>query len=313
MDTQSQLAVDVRRGLIRTPRSLPPHIFYDAAGTRLFEEICELPEYYVTRSEREIFQRYAAEVATQMAPVDHVIELGAGSASKTGLLLAHLASRQPSLTFHPVDVSGEALMLARASLWKLIPTLKVRPFEGLYGDAIRTLSRLQGRKVVLFIGSSLGTFEPATAAQFLRDVRAGLNAGDALLLGTDLPKDRSLLIPAYDDRQGVTAAFNRNALTRINRELGGTFDLRKFRHVALWNEAESRVEMHLESESKQEVRIDALGLRIPLERHERIHTENSYKFSPEAVRQLLAQAGFSVESVWRDGHGWFADWLARAS
>lgn len=304
---------DVRRGLLHTPRSLPPHIFYDAEGSRLFESICELPEYYVTRSEREVFEQHADEMAALLGRVDHVVELGAGSATKTGLLLRAILRDQPRVVFHPVDVSAEALRMATTSLHGLLPDLEVRPIEGQYDAALKRVARLEGRKLMLFIGSSLGNFEPDEAAAFLDGVRAAIASDDALLLGTDLPKDRSLLVPAYDDRRGVTAAFNRNALIHINRELGGDFQPAKFRHVALWNQRESRMEMHLESVEEQRVHIDALELTLTFGRHERIHTENSYKFAPDVVRRMLRHARFEVEADWRDEHGWFADWLALAT
>ncbi len=309
---RSKLAFDVRRGLTSEPRTLPPHIFYDRAGTLLFEQICHLPEYYVTKAERDIFVQWADQMVDAFQRVEHVIELGAGSAAKTGILLKSLIGRWPSAKYHPVDVSLEALRIAVASLELAMPMLRTCPHEGFYGEALHSLIHLEGRKLVMFIGSSIGNFEPREATAFLRDVRSSLKVGDILLLGADLPKSPSILIPAYDDPKGITAAFNKNALERINREWGANFAPELFEHVALWNKRESRIEMHLESRNFQQVSIPGLDLQLGFEPGDRIHTENSYKYSQERLRHMLRITGFQVVADWRDRNGYFADWLAQA-
>jgi L-histidine N-alpha-methyltransferase len=306
------IATEVRTGLMRSPKSLPPRLLYDSEGTRLFEEITRLPEYYPTAVELSILQSNAGKIVASAGTPATLVELGVGSAYKTRVLLAALLAQRPEATFIPVDISRAALELTRRALAQSFPTLAIEAIEGPYELAFEALRARTERKLVLFIGSSIGNFEPNEALAFLGAVRAALAPGDALLLGTDLRKDPSLLRAAYDDSQGVTARFNLNLLERINRELGGHFDLRTFRHLVLIDEERSRVEMHLESLKAQEVAIDALGLRVPFAQGERIHTENSYKFTVPGVQRLLSSAGFHNERTWCDPAAWFAVHLARA-
>ncbi len=319
------IAEDVRSGLLRRPKSLPPQLFYDATGSLLFEQITALPEYYLTRTETAIFEENAAEIVSRamLSPVllgerakdDPVtvslVELGAGTAAKTRILIRALLRQQRQVVFYPVDVSPEPLRTAAELLPREFPRLEVRPVTADYSRQLRWLREISGRKLVLYIGSSIGNFEPFSATALLARIRRGLAPGDALLLGTDMAKNPSLLLPAYDDAQGVTAAFNKNMLARINREFGGRFDLDAFRHLAVWNAARSRMEMYLESLRPQVIAIDALGLRVPFERCERIHTENSYKFTNPMVQAMLSNAGFQLESTWADARCWFTVHLAR--
>jgi len=305
------LAEEVLDGLSASPKRLPPKLFYDARGSRLFEQITDLPEYYLTRTERAIFQKYAGEIVEQAGTNLTLIELGAGSASKTRILVQALARKQLRVRFYPVDVSASALRTAVASLNGNIRNLRVHPIVADYSRHVPLLG-LPGPRLVLFIGSSIGNFEPEEAADFLKRVRGSLRPGDALLLGFDMVKDPVVLHAAYNDAQGVTADFNQNVLARINRELGGQFDLDAFPHVSFWNPGMSRIEMHLESRKRQEVWVRDLGMKFEFAAGERIHTENSYKFTKASIAQLIKQGGFRLEKSWTDPKRWFSVVLARA-
>lgn len=311
------LGSEVLRGLSSRPRSLSPWLFYDQEGSRLFEQITELPEYYLTRAERGILEAHADEIVAAVAGGRlSIYELGAGSGMKTGLLLRAAIRRQGSVTYRAIDVSATAIDAAKRNLEREIDGLTVVPVVADYTDGLSgELGGRRGpgeRRLFLYIGSSIGNFDLPHAAQILRDVRAQLLPGDALLLGADLVKDRETLIRAYDDAAGVTAAFNKNVLTRINRELGSNFNLQLFRHRARWNEESSRIEMHLESLITQVVYIPALELEVKLARAETIHTENSYKFTDGQIGLLLGRAGFRIARQWKDDRGWFGEYLAAA-
>lgn len=306
----SPLAEEVLSGLSLAPKRLPPKLFYDEHGSHLFEQITELPEYYVTRTERAIFEEYATQIVSQAGSNLTLVELGAGSASKTRLLVEALARRQLLVSFYPVDVSASALKAAVSTLNGHIRNLRVHPIVSDYSKHMPLLS-LPGQKLVLFIGSTIGNFETEEAIHFLQRIHDSLRPGDALLLGFDMVKSPKRLYAAYNDAQGVTADFNKNVLARINRELGGQFDLEAFRHVALWNPGMSRIEMHLESCVEQKVWIRDLGKVFGFAEGERIHTENSYKFTPASIANLLRQGGFDVERSWTDSHRWFSTVLGR--
>jgi L-histidine Nalpha-methyltransferase len=311
----SPVAAAVRRGLASHPRRLPAWLFYDEAGSRLFDQITELPEYYLTRTERAILAAHApAIVALAGAGAHlHIAELGAGSAAKTCLLLAAAAARQPALVYEPIDVSSTALDDAARRIQSEIPAVAVTPRVLDYTNGlVFSPARPGQRRLVLYIGSSIGNFEPPEALNLLRRVRARLAPGDALLLGVDLVKPESTLLAAYNDAAGVTAAFNRNLLVRLNRDLAADFDPHAFTHRALWNAARSRIEMHLESRGPQRVHLRALDLTVDFAPAETIHTENSYKYSPGAPESLLAEAGFHPAATWTDPQNWFAVSLAHA-
>lgn len=307
----SPIADEVMRGLSPHPRRLPPKLFYDAAGSHLFEQITETPEYYPTRTERGILKNYAGEIIRQAGNNLTLVELGAGSASKTQVLIEALLRRQLRADFYPVDVSSSALQGALATLNGHFPRLRVAPIVADYTHKIPDLNSLPGRKLALFIGSTIGNFEPDEAMAFLKSVHRSLQPGDALLIGFDLIKDAGILHAAYNDAQGVTAAFNKNMLVRINRELGGSFDVDSFEHVAFWNRRKSRIEMHLESVYEQTVWVQDLGRGFHFDRGERIHTENSYKFNAASITRLLRRSGFKLEKQWTDAQGWFCEALAR--
>ena len=307
----SQIAEEVREGLSSHPKQLPPKLFYDAEGSRLFEQITETPEYYPTRTERSILEQYAPAVVAQAGTNLTLVEMGAGSASKTRVLITALLRRQLRLEFYPVDVSSSALREAVSSLNGDFHGLHVSPIVADYSQHMPRLLSLPGRKLVLFIGSTIGNFEPEEARDFLKRLRHALAPDDTLLLGFDMRKDAAILHAAYNDRQGVTARFNKNVLARINRELGGEFDLSSFDHVAFWNEKKSRIEMHLESAVDQAVWVQDLGQAFYFSRGERLHTENSYKFSKAAIATLLRRTGLRLENTWTDPEEWFSVVLAR--
>ena len=323
--TESPVASAVREGLSRRQKSLPAWLFYDDDGSRLFDQITELPEYYLTRTERGIFAARADEIIARASLGEcegepparlRITELGAGSADKTRLLLAAAARRQGTVLYEPIDVCGAALDDAQARIQREIPGVEVAPVVMDYVQGLNQGFGLESaepgeRRMVLYIGSSIGNFEPARAEELLQGVRAALEPGDTLLLGVDLRKEEATLLAAYDDAAGVTARFNLNMLARLNRELGADFDLEAFAHRAVWNPAESRIEMHLESLTGQTVSIASLDLEVDFAAGERIHTENSYKYAPGQAEDLLAAAGFVPESTWTDERGWFAVCLAR--
>jgi dimethylhistidine N-methyltransferase len=306
----------VLNGLRAANKSLPAWAFYDREGSELFEQITELPEYYPTRTERRIFQENADEIVACMAGGDPspitVIELGAGTATKSQIILQAVVRRQGRCLYVPVDVSHAALDIAAARLRREEPMVTVKPLPLRNGEATQRFHQLTGRRFVLFIGSSIGNFDEADAIELLRSVRRGLGSGEALLLGADEKKSLDVLLPAYDDASGVTARFNKNVLGRINRELGANIDLDSFQHVALWNEERSRVEMHLESLRDQTVRVPALAVEIEFVRGERIHTESSHKYSAEQVARLFRQSGFTLERSFYDEKCWFGVHLGRA-
>jgi len=308
-----QVASAVREGLTACPKRLPPWLFYDATGSRLFDRITELPEYYLTRTERSILTAHAAAMVALVAQGERlrIAELGAGSADKTRLLLAAAVQQQGTLLYEPVDVSATALDAARERIEREIPEVMVAPQVMDYTHRLQ-LEPVSERRLVLYIGSSIGNFEPHQALRLLQRLHASLSPGDSLLLGVDLVKEDSILLAAYDDAAGVTAAFNKNMLVRLNRELAADFDPSAFMHRAVWNASESRIEMHLESRRAQRVRLAALDLEIDFAAGESIHTENSYKYAPGQAESLLSDAGFAPAATWTDAQGWFAVCLGRA-
>jgi dimethylhistidine N-methyltransferase len=299
-------------GLTSQQKWLPPRLFYDRAGSALFERITELPEYYLTATEQAIFERDAEDMVRSAGDCPTIVELGAGTAKKTMMVLRAAAEKSSALTFIPIDVSSSALEVARRRVKRELPQAAVHPLVMDYTERFPDLSRFAGPRLALYIGSSIGNFEPMEAAALLRRLRLSLRRGDALLLGTDMRKPASLLIPAYDDAEGVTAQFNLNVLARINREFAAGFELDRFAHRVVWNESESRIEMHLESLRPQRVHIGALDLAVDFAGGERIHTENSYKFTPKMIEALALNAGFRIQQTWRDDRNWFRVTLLRA-
>ena len=310
LDAREALIDEVWRGLRKRPRSLVPWMLYDAEGSRLFECITALPEYYPSRTERGILENYAEAIITATGsdysrPL-RLLELGAGTAAKTGILLEAATRLRDEVTYLPIDVSSDALEAACDSIGCLLPTVQLQPMVANYVTHPPQLERFDGTTLAIYIGSSIGNFSPEEARSILRNLRSELRTGDTLLLGTDMVKDEATLVRAYDDKAGVTAAFNLNILHRLNRELGANFATDYFRHRARWNRVESRMEMHLESTRDQCVNIPAAQLSIQFAAFETIHTENSYKFTRDTLGALLDDAGFGIEQTWTDPREWYA-------
>ncbi|ANS69629.1 hypothetical protein SLINC_7405 [Streptomyces lincolnensis] len=299
--TEAALRADVLKGLTHTPKTLPPKWFYDAHGSELFEQITELPEYYPTRAEREILLARSAEIAAATG-ARTLVELGSGSSEKTRHIIDALTGLD---TYVPVDVSESALTQAGQALVAERPGLRV---HALIADftARLTLPDTPGPRLVAFLGGTIGNLVPVERAAFLSSVRALLSPGDALLLGTDLVKDERVLVRAYDDAAGVTAAFNKNVLTVVDRELGADFDPDTFDHVALWDADHEWIEMRLRSRTAQTVKIPALDLAVDFAAGEELHTEVSAKFRKEGVRAELSAAGLELAHWWTDDEGRFA-------
>ncbi|HXP58247.1 MAG TPA: L-histidine N(alpha)-methyltransferase [Streptosporangiaceae bacterium] len=313
------LRADARAGLTATPKSLPPKWFYDAAGSALFEKITALPEYYPTRAEREILQSKAAQIAAASRAAT-LVELGSGSSVKTRLLIDALRAAGTLARYVPVDVSEPALLAAASALFSDYPGLEVSgvvsDFEdylapGADGGAADGDGDGDGPRMVAFLGSTIGNLLPGERASFLARIRSGLGADDTLLLGTDLVKDPSVLVAAYDDEAGVTAAFNKNVLSVLNHELGADFDLDRFDHVARWDPEQEWIEMRLRAAGAQTVHLPAIDLTAEFGDGEEMRTEVSAKFRRAGVERELTAAGFALDQWWTDGAGRFGLSLSR--
>ncbi len=309
-DLAASLRADVRAGLTATPKVLPPKYFYDGRGSELFEDITRLPEYYQTRAEASILRRRAGEIA-DLTKARSLVELGSGSSEKTHLLLRALRDVGSLESYVPVDVSADAIEGALPGLVAEYPGLDV---HGVVADFERHLDQLpaDGPRLVAFLGGTIGNFEPAQRAAFLAAVGSTLEPGDALLLGTDLVKDPARLVRAYDDAAGVTAAFDLNVLHVINRELGATFDVDRFEHVAVWDAEQEWIEMRLRSLDAQRVDVPALSLSVDFAAGEEMRTEISAKFREARVAAELTGAGLRLSHWWTDEPGDFALSLALA-
>lgn len=309
-DLAQALRRDVRIGLTATRKWLPPKWFYDARGSELFEQITRLPEYYPTRAERSILAAYAAEIA-RLTSAKTLIELGSGSSEKTRLLLDALTRHGELGSFVPMDVSAAALSAATTRIATAYPKLRVR---GIVADFTQHLDRLPtgGRRLVAFLGGTIGNLLPGERAAFLAAVHRTVERGDWLLLGTDLVKDPAVLVPAYDDAAGVTAEFNRNVLCVLNRELGADFDPAAFAHVAVWDSDQEWMEMRLRARRALRCRIPALDLDVSFAEGEELRTEVSAKFRREGVERELTAAGFTPRAYWTDQGERFALTLAQA-
>ena len=307
-DLGASLRADVRAGLTSSPKVLPPKYFYDSRGSELFEEITRLPEYYQTRAEASILAARAADVAA-LTRARSLVELGSGSSEKTSLLLHALRGVGSLETYVPVDVSADAIEWAMPGLVAEHPGLEV---HGVVADFERHLDRLpaHGPRLVVFLGGTIGNFAPEQRTGFLAALASTMRPGDALLLGTDLVKDPARLVRAYDDAQGVTAAFDLNVLHVVNRELGATFDPDGFGHVAVWDDGQEWIEMRLRSLREQTVDVPGLGLTVHFADGEEMRTEISAKFRRERVAAELTAAGLRLTHWWTDEAGDFAVSLA---
>lgn len=299
---------DVVRGLSQQQKWLPSRFFYDARGSQLFDAICDLPEYYPTRTEESILLRHARDIALRTGPVD-VVELGSGSARKTRLLLTAYSSfgHDAPLQYVPIDVSEDALRASAHDLLNNYRNLQINGFSGTYEQGLAALPpRMAARRMVIFLGSSLGNFHREGRATLFAQLADALSPGDFLLLGVDRHKEKDVLEPAYNDDQGVTAAFNLNMLRHLNRLYGGNFVLDQFRHCAFYNEAERRIEMHLTSQRPQTMRLDDLDVEAEFALGETVRTEVSYKFELPSLINECRPHGFSFMGSWTDPKHWFA-------
>jgi L-histidine N-alpha-methyltransferase len=309
-DVEAELRADARHGLTALPKVLQPKWFYDATGSALYERITELPEYYPFAAEREILRAEAGRIAAASG-AESLVELGSGSSEKTRLLLDALSRAGTLRRYLPLDVSEAALREAMPALAADYPGMVV---HGIVGDFTRHLSRIpaEGKRLLALLGGTIGNLLPADRAVFLNTLRAVLHRGEHLLLGTGLVTDPGVMVPAYDDAEGVTAEFNRNVLRVLNRELRADFDLDSFRHVALWNTEREWIEMRLRATRRMIVHVAELGLHVPFAEGEEIRTETSAKFRPRGVRAELAAAGFDVVQWWTDSRQRYGLALATA-
>ena len=307
----TDLARHVTEGLARNPKTLSSMYFYDDLGSRLFQQIMALPEYYPTRAEFAIFREHGAAVGAALGGTAGgsftLVELGAGDGAKTKLLLRELLAANSDFTYAPVDISAGAMSGLVATLADELPALHVEPVVESYADALDQLRTQPGRKAVLFLGSNIGNFGPAERLDFLRQLAAPLGADDRLLIGFDLRKDPRRIRAAYDDAQGITAAFNLNLLTRLNRELGADFDLARWQHYTDYEPLTGAVRSFLVSTEAQAIYFEALDETVSFAAWEVIHTENSYKFTRPQIEALAAEAGLRVVEFFTDGAGDFAD------
>jgi dimethylhistidine N-methyltransferase len=309
----AEFAEDVRRGLSSNPKQLFPKYLYDPLGSRLFDAICHVDEYYPTRAENEILTMHAQEIVAALPDCRTLIELGSGSADKTRRIIEALLRRHRDLLFIPIDISASALEKSSRALLAAYPTLRIEAYAADYLEGLAAMQSLPpGPALMLFLGSNIGNFEKAEALTFLQAIRRILRQGDALLLGADLKKDRATLEAAYNDALGVTRAFIVNELARINRELGGNFDLWAFGLRSVYNEEAGCVEVFLESLKSQSVTISGLEMTIEFAAGEWIHMEHSYKFDVAGLSQMGLQSGFGLEHTWLDSQQRFSSNLFRA-
>lgn len=310
-DEARGFADDVRRGLGGRPKVLPPKYFYDALGSQLFEAICQLPWYPITRAEMGQLERHAGEIVASFGAGLELVELGCGSGEKLALLAREVQGAGEDRLIHLVDISEKALELSRSNLARL-PRVRVITHRASYEAGLRAMAaerRGPGARLVCFLGSNIGNFDPPAAEALLAEIQRDLRPGDGLLLGADLVRPEAELLLAYDDPLGVTAAFNKNVLLRINSELGGDLDLGAFAHRAVWNAAASRVEMHLVSRHRQTARVAAAGIEASFAEGETIWTESSYKYTLEGITAMGSRVGLSCRRQWIEEKGRFSTTL----
>jgi L-histidine Nalpha-methyltransferase len=305
-----ELRADVRTGLTAHPKTLPPKYFYDAHGSQLFDEITRLPEYYLTRAETSILEEHAGQIAA-LSRCESLVELGSGTSAKTRLLLRALLGAGTLSEFVPFDFDPSVLTDASGKLAEEYPGLRIAPVVGDFEHGLRAVPP-GGRRMIAFLGSTIGNLEPHARAAFLSEVAAALSPGDTFLLGTDLVKDVSRLLHAYDDAAGVTAEFNRNILRVVNRDLDANFAVEEFRHVAVWDPANEWIEMRLSAAREQRVTIGDLGMTVSFAAGEEMRTEISAKFRRDGIEAELAAAGLKTVGFWSDAGGDFGLTLAEA-
>ena len=300
------LAADVGRGLSDSPKHLDCRYFYDYEGSLLFEEICDLPEYYLTRAETGILEQHSGEMIGGLPDDIVLVELGSGSSVKTRLIIEALLAQHGRASYTPIDISRSMLEESAAQLRERYDGLDIVLIAAEYREGLRRLESFERRpKLILWLGSSIGNFERDAAVGFLKDIIDGLSPHDRLLIGFDLVKDVRVLENAYNDSRKVTAAFNLNLLARINRELGGGFDIDSFEHIAVYNTEKDRIEMYLVSTKEQDVPISHLERSFHFDRGERIHTENSHKYTHEAIEGIADEVDLRIIRQWHDPRRWF--------
>ncbi len=307
-DVRRRMRADAIRGLSDSPKSIPPVWFYDELGSQLFEQITALPEYYPTRAERALLEAHSPAIA-ELSKADTLVELGAGACEKTRVLLGALQQLGVLARYVPFDVSDEFLRDAASTLSEEYEGLAVHLVIGDFSEHLAAIP-IEGRRLVAFLGGTIGNFDPARRARFLFDLNCTMSSEDSLLLGTDLVKDRGRLVAAYDDDAGVTAQFNKNVLHVLNTQLGGDFAPDLFTHVATWNEDEQWIEMRLRAKEAADVTLREAGISVHFDRGEDLLTEISAKFTPERVEKELSAAGFVVDSMWGADEGEFLLTLA---
>lgn len=312
-----QFAADVLAGLSATPKSLSSKYFYDDEGSRLFQQIMNLPEYYLTACEQEIFEQQTAEIFRAFANGDNafdLIELGAGDGTKTAILIDHFLKQAADISYSPIDISQEALDALTAKFNRDFPALKMNAMNGDYFKILGSLKDVgRLRKVLLFLGSNIGNFSREQSVDFFGSLRAVMNDDDLLFVGFDLQKDPHVIANAYDDATGVTAKFNLNLLTRINRELGGHFDPSKFCHYANYRPIEGSARSFLISKERQTVRIDALDREFEFDQWEAVFMEISQKYTMAMIESLAAEGGFAIKQNFFDSKGYYCDSLWRTA
>jgi L-histidine N-alpha-methyltransferase len=307
-DVRQRMRADAIDGLQSASKSIPPVWFYDERGSQLFEQITRLPEYYPTRAERHLLETYARTIA-ELSKADTLVELGAGACEKTRVLLSALQDFGTLATYIPFDVSDEFLRDAASTLSSEYESLAVHLVIGDFSEHLAEIPT-EGRRMVAFLGGTIGNLDPARRARFLFDLNCTMSSDDSLLLGADLVKDRRRLVAAYDDAAGVTADFNKNVLHVLNEQLGGDFDPDQFTHVARWNENEQWIEMRLRAEHATDVKLQEAGISVQFAAHEEMLTEISAKFTPARIEAELHDAGFVVDGMWGADEGEFLLTLA---
>ncbi len=305
-ENQSDFATEISYSITRKNKFIHPKFFYDEIGSKLFEEICMLQEYYLTRTELEILQSIKLNMTNHLSGDYALIELGSGSATKTRTLLEILTQKQESVEYYPIDIS-EILKESSENLQRDFDNLNITGIIDQYETGLKFIKKLNiQNQLIVFLGSSLGNFKPEESMKFLKKIRGIMKENDLFLLGLDLVKDTKILEKAYNDSKGVTSKFNLNLLKRINDELAANFDLDKFEHMALFNNEEKRIEMYLRSKEKQEVLISGINLVLKLEKDELIHTEYSYKYTVSGINDMAEKAGLKPVKIWHDKNNYFA-------
>jgi len=303
--SKKTLAKDIAHGLTRKNKFIPSKYFYDEKGSDLFDQICNLPEYYLARKEIEILSSIKQDLSEYLAGISALVELGSGMAIKTKYLFEVLSQNQKKIEYFPIDIS-DVVKESSERLEVMFSNLQITGIIDHYERGLDLVREINDKKIIVFFGSSIGNFDQQSMLSFLRKIQNTMNSGDLFLLGLDLAKDKKILENAYNDSKEITKKFNLNLLQRINDELDGDFDLAKFEHAAFYNTKEKRIEMHLRSKTKQQITINAINLSLNLEKNELIRTEYSHKYTLSHIRQMAEDTGFNIIKIWSDKQDYFA-------